>query len=364
MTTRSAWVRHVHRAVLALGAGLPFLADMHAPERDPPSEKRSFQVLAGRAQGTTWQIRYASEVPLIDSSRAAYLFREVDRSLSLYQDSSLISRFNRSAAGVVADKHLLRVVGRSIQVFEASRGAFDITVKPLMDLFRTHPDASARRVADAMRCMGSQRIRIRGDSLSKDCSALQIDCNGIAQGYTVDLFADLLETNGVADYLVELGGEIRSRGNNAKGEPWVLGVEVPMEDGMADGIGKRLRPEGRAVTTSGNWHLKRGADGRPVVHIIDPRTGRPSNNGMISATVLARDAMTADALDNVCMVLGPRKAMAFIDAMPDVEAWIVFKDEQGRLRDTSSSGFECHEVQRFPKTPVTEAPIRPELRRP
>jgi len=343
--TRSAWVRHVHRAVLALGAGLPFLAVMHAPERDPPSEKCSFQVLAGRAQGTTWQIRYASEVPLIDSSRAADLFREVDRSLSLYQDSSLISRFNRSAAGVLADTHLLRVVGRSIQVFEASRGAFDITVKPLMDLFRTHPDASARRVADAMRCMGSQRIRIRGDSLSKDCSALQIDCNGIAQGYTVDLFADLLEANGVGDYLVELGGEIRSRGNNAKGEPWVLGVEVPMEGGMADGIGKRLRPEGRAVTTSGNWHLKRGADGRPVVHIIDPRTGRASNYGMVSATVLARDAMTADALDNVCMVLGPEAGIRFIESWPEAEAWLVYRDGSGRMRDTCTAGFSRYEMR-------------------
>ena len=340
---RSAIGRHAHRAALFLTAGLPFVTDMDVPVRTPPSGKRPFKVLTGRAQGTTWQIRCDSGQAVLDTSSVGALFAEVDRSLSLYADSSLILRFNRSSAGVLADTHLIRVVRRSIEVFEASRGAFDITVKPLIDLWRDRSPGHARRNARKLRdCTGSGLLRLKGDSLLKVCSGLQIDCNGIAQGYTVDLLAALVESHGIRDYLVELGGEIRCAGLNPEGEPWTVGIEVPSEVGSV--LGKRIRPSGRAVTTSGNWHLKRGGDGRPPVHIIDPRSGWPARTGMVSATVLAADAMTADALDNVCMVLGPSEAVRFIEGVPGAEAWMVYRDENGRLRDTATKGFAAYVI--------------------
>jgi thiamine biosynthesis lipoprotein len=305
----------------------------------------SYHLLTGRAQGTTYHIRYAADRALLDSADVAALFAEVDCSLSLYLDSSLICRFNRSQKGVRADTHMLRVVRKSLQVYELSRGAFDITVKPLLDLFKSHPNPTEGEVGAAMRCLGSHRMRIEGDSLLKDCPALQLDGNGIAQGYTVDLLAARLESKGIGDYLVELGGEIRSRGVNPRGEPWVLGVEAPTEDGLGTLLAKRIRPDGMSVTTSGNWHLRQGTDGRRVVHIMDPRRGRPSDNGMVSATVVAGDAMTADALDNVCMVLGPADGVRFIESLSDAEAWLVYRDGKGRLVDTCTSGLHRFEAR-------------------
>lgn len=333
------------KAASALIAGACLLGAALVPRTSAPIRPPGFHVLTGRAQGTTWQIRYAADRPLLDSSCVAALFSEVDQSLSLYLDSSLISRFNRSPKGIRADTHLLRVVRRSLDIHLASGGAFDVTVKPLMDLFRSNPSASSFLIDRVRQCIGSQRVRVKGDSLSKDCPALQLDCNGIAQGYTVDLLAVRLESMGVRDYLVEVGGEVRSSGVNPEGVPWVLGVEVPLDGDEGTEIGKRLRPGGYSVTTSGNWHLRRGGDGRRAVHIFDPRTGRPSENGMVSATVVAGDAMTADALDNVCMVLGPGAAVRFMESWPDAEAWLVYRDASGRLRDTSTRGFRRFELR-------------------
>jgi thiamine biosynthesis lipoprotein len=321
---------------------------MSLPSRKPEtgaSGQTVYHVLKGRAQGTSFSISYAAETPLMDSAAAAVIFAEVDRSLSLYLETSLINRFNRSLSGIRADSHMLRVVRKSQEVHGSSQGAFDITVKPLLDLFRSNPAATPREVEDIMVCIGSQRMRIRGDSLLKDCASLQMDCNGIAQGYTVDLLALRLESQGVRDYLVELGGEIRCLGRNPRGGPWVVGVEVPADDGNGHRIGRELRPDGASVTTSGNWHLRKASDGRPAVHMMDPRTGRPADNGMVSATVVADDAMTADALDNVCMVLGPEAGIRFIESIADAEAWLVYRDASGRLRDTSTSGFHRFEAR-------------------
>ena len=338
---RSALDRYAHRVLLFLGAGLPFVADTDVSVRTPPLEKSPFQVLTGRAQGTTWQIRYASGQPVLDTSCVGALFAEVDRSLSLYESQSLISVFNRSPHGNLVDSHLARVVEKSIEFHALSHGAFDITVKPLIDLWRDKSTGYARRNVRKVRvCTGSGLLRLKGDSLLKGCPGLQIDCNGIAQGYTVDLLAALVESHGIRDYLVELGGEIRCAGLNPEGEPWTVGIEVPSEEGSV--LGKRIRPSGRAVTTSGNWHLEKGIDGRPPVHIMDPRSGRPARNGMVSATVLAADAMTADALDNVCMVLGPSGAVRFIEGFPGADAWLVYRDAKGRLRDTATKGFAAY----------------------
>ena len=304
-----------------------------------------YHMLKGRAQGTTYHIRYAAERPVLDSAEVASLFAEVDRSLSLYLESSLICRFNRSQKGVRADTHMLRVVRKSIEVYKQSGGAFDITVKPLLDLYKAHPHPTDGAVGEVLRCLGSHRIGIEGDSVIKDCHALQLDANGIAQGYTVDLLAARLESKGVGDYLVELGGEIRSRGVNAQGETWVLGLEAPTEDGLGTVLAKRIRPCGMSVTTSGNWHLKASGNGRRGAHIMDPRQGRPSDNRMVSATVVAGDAITADALDNVCMVLGPVEGIRFIEGLADVEAWLLYRDGKGRLMDTCSRGFRRFEAE-------------------
>jgi thiamine biosynthesis lipoprotein len=187
---------------------------------------------------------------------------------------------------------------------------------------------------------GGGKLTFRGDSLCKQDPLLQIDCNGIAQGYTVDLLADHLESRGVHDYLVELGGEIRLSGQNREGRPWKVGVEEPSVDGEGSHVLSRVLQPGRAaVTTSGSYRQSVERGGRTYSHIIDPATGHPIDNGMLSATIVASDAMTADALDNVCMVMGPVRSMKWLSGRKDVEAYLVYRGTDGRIRDTATAGF-------------------------
>ena len=305
----------------------------------------TYHMLKGRAQGTTYFIQYAAERPELDSATAAGILAEIDRSLSLYLPASLINAFNRSARGVRPDTHMFRVVRKSIGIFRESGGAFDITVRPLLACWGFGPDPlpgmpTAGDIKRIMAHVGTDKLLMNGDSLCKLDPRLEIDCNGIAQGYTVDVLADQLEARGVSHYLVELGGEIRMSGVNPEGLPWRVGVEGPAVDDEGDHILSRIvRPGKAAITTSGSYRRTIQRGGKTYSHIIDPATGYPADNGMISATVIAADAMTADAWDNVCMVMGPDRSMKLIQGMKGMEAYLVYRGADGIIRDTATAGF-------------------------
>jgi FAD:protein FMN transferase len=305
---------------------------------DMPSLKTF--VLTGKAQGTTFNIKYRSADSLVN------LFVKVDQSLSLYNTGSLISTFNHSDEVINCDEYMLAVVKKSLEICLASDGAFDITVKPLVDLWGFGTSGKRRvpsgeKIRKALSGVGCSQIYVAGNRLYKKNKTIQIDCNGIAQGYTVDLISVLLESKGVKNYMVELGGEIRVLGLNNEEQEWSIGIEGPLKNMAGDYEQNRvLRLSNGAVTTSGTYRNAFSKAGKQYSHLINPHTGYPIENGMLSATVIAPDAITADALDNVCMVLGPEAAIKLLQKYPNVEAYLVYQLPNGQMADTLTRGFK------------------------
>jgi thiamine biosynthesis lipoprotein len=308
------------------------------------AQSLTYRQLQGRAQGTSYQIQYGHDAAVMSEVQADSIFLEINRSLSIYDSTSLISRFNRSREGCAVDSHLVRLVRLSKYYDASSEGAFDITVKPLAALWGFGPDPgpgnpSEQEIKKALKNTGMSLLTVQGGYLRKKRPEVQIDCNGIAQGYTVDLLADYLEQRGVKHYLVELGGEIRLRGVNADGKPWTVGVEAPQEQGMPVQLAATIQPGSGAITSSGTYRNTALAGGKRVGHIIDPTTGYPVGNGMVAVTVWAADATTADAIDNILIVLGPAQIKPFLDAHPGVEAYWVFRRPDGRVVYGATPGF-------------------------
>lgn len=271
------------------------------------------------------------------------ILRSVDKSLSLYDSSSLICAFNRSRTGIRADTHLRNVVSSALSFSLSSHGAFDITVKPVMDAWGFGDtkivEAPSRRITDSLkRIIGFKHLTIRDDSLLKDDPDIRIDCNGIAQGYTVDLLAERLIACGMTDFLVELGGEIRLKGLNPDGVPWKIGIEEPRNDRLPV-VPRNIQPGTGAVTSSGNYRNFRSVEGHRVGHVMDPRTARPSSQRMMSVCVTAIDAMTADAIDNTCLVLGVRKSLRWIRRMKGVSIRMIYRNRHGRMKVKASQSF-------------------------
>ncbi|UYQ94006.1 FAD:protein FMN transferase [Chitinophaga horti] len=309
------------------------------------SHSQRLVTFEGQAQGTYYIVKYLSEDTVSLQPQVTALFREIDASLSLWQPASLINRFNESERGVLMDAHMRTVVKRAQEVSRATKGAFDITVKPLVDLWgfgviRHQRKPSADSIRYALQFTGYKLLQVKGDSLIKKKAQVQIDANGVAQGYTTDCVARLLESCGIANYLVDVGGELRAKGVNARGNSWSVGIERPS--------GAAARPQQallylaqKSIATSGNYRRFFDEGKTRYAHTIDPKTGIALHSNVISVTVVADDCITSDAFDNALMLWGPEKGLKFIRQHPELrlEAAYIFTKKKGETKEAYSPGF-------------------------
>jgi len=314
----------------------------------PPREAalRAFR-LNGYAQGTTYAITYYAADSAVTSADVTRQLAEIDASLSLYQPGSLINQFNAAPRGVVADRHLKLVVRKALQVYQDTDGRFDATVEPLVRAWgfgTQHTDAppSQATIQAILKGVGSDKLHLRGDSLVKDQPAVHLDLNGIAQGYTVDVLAALLEGRHIRNYLVELGGEIRVRGRKFPGRELMrIGIERPdTSDLPPPSMQQVIQLAAGGVTTSGNYRKFKRWGAVKSAHLIDPKTGYPFQNELISVTVVAPDALTADAYDNALMGMGLAKALAFLQRHTKLQAYLIYQRPNGTVADTTTLGFQ------------------------
>jgi thiamine biosynthesis lipoprotein len=190
-------------------------------------------------------------------------------------------------------------------------------------------------------CVNSAYLYRQGNKLLKKKPCIKIDVNGIAQGYSVDVLAGFLEIHGITNYLVEVGGEIRVKGHKQPGnEKMKIGIEAPGDnDFQLSMIRKIIVTDSGAITTSGSYRKFYESEGKRISHIIDPRTGYSAQNELISVTVYARDAITADAFDNALMVMGLQKALQFVERRNDISAHFIYRTKTGAVADTASTRF-------------------------
>lgn len=309
-------------------------------------QPREFQ-LTGIAQGTRYSIRYISPAAL-DKSRIDVLLNDVDLSLSLYRPSSSIKSFNQSPRGIRLDKHLRQVVQSSLHLNLLTGGCFDITTRPLSLLWGFSGAKKSYRVPShfkrnrALKLTGYNNVYLRNDSILKSHPDVQIDVDGIAQGYTVDLLSNLLEEMDIRDFMVELGGEVCAKGSKADNTRWTIALGSCLESFDNQFIKNNnsdrcyLKLKNRSVTTAGNLSKYRKIGNRYFSHIIDPRSGMPVDNGIISVSVLADNTTLSDGLDNALMVMGIPAAFDFLLQHPDIDAYFIYLDPSGAIKDTAT----------------------------
>ncbi len=290
--------------------------------------------------GTTYSVK-VTDPPAnlrLEALKAAIEDRldALNASMSTYQSDSELSRFNaRGDTGWFAVSEALAiVVAEALRVGDLTGGAFDITVGPLVNLWGFGPETRPEKVPSdeeleqALSRVGRHHLEVRTPSpaLRKAIADVYVDLSAIAKGYAVDEIAQLLESMGVESYLVEIGGELRVRGLNARGEPWRIAVEVPSPGQRA--IKRVIRPGAGGVATSGDYRNYFEQDGRRYSHTIDPSTGRPIDHRLASVTVVHPAAMTADALATGLMVLGPEAAFDVAQRF-DLAVFLITKTDAG-----------------------------------
>ncbi|MCL7987515.1 FAD:protein FMN transferase [Sphingobacterium sp. lm-10] len=297
--------------------------------------------LSGNAQGTTYQVQYVAENAMVIKVSVDSIIDQIDQSMSLYQPHSLICMFNRELQYHRAvDTHMEKVIRKAIEVHQQSGGLFDITVKPLVDLWgfgseRIKQFPQKEAVDSVLSFVGMENIWLEDNRLHKRDLRIAIDLNGIAQGYTVDVLAQFLEVSGIENYLVELGGEIRTKGTKVGGADYEIAIERPNGEQSSSFV---LNVPGRAVTTSGNYRKQAYYQDRKIHHHINPKTGYPIQNSVVSATVIAPTAMEADAYDNVFMALSPSEGKALANRLPGIEVYLIY-EESGVFKEAFSDGF-------------------------
>jgi thiamine biosynthesis lipoprotein len=321
----------------------------------PYKEELKPYKISGYAQGTDYTITYYAPDSVVSQKGIDSLLNVIDQSMSLYKKESLISRFNASDKGIQVDGLMTDVLKKSFEINQDTKGIFDITVAPLVQIWgfgpkqqQQEPDSAA--IKQILQNVGMQYIQLDKNQLTKAKAGIQIDLNGIAQGYSVDLIAQYLEQKGIKTYLAELGGEIRIAGRKPDGNSMKIGIEGPDENGIP-GIRHIARLDHGAITTSGNYRKYHQNGNKKISHLINPKTGYPLNNEMISVTVYAKNAITADGYDNALMAMSLKEALAFVSKRKYLEAYFVYHQKDGSVADTLTMGFK--ELLTDPIKPTT-----------
>lgn len=298
----------------------------------------------GLAQGTYYAITYFDDEtrdlqPEIDS-----FFKAFDKSASTYLESSVISRLNRNDSAVRADETFISVFNKSQEVSAATGGAFDITTFPLTDAwgfgFTDPMKLDSARVDSLLQYVDYRMVKIEGDRLIKQIPEVKLDFNAIAQGYSADLIGRMLEEKGIMNYLVDVGGEVLAKGQKPDGTSWKVGIEKPTEDADDErSLDAIVSLNNKSLATSGNYRRYFIKDGIKYSHTINPKTGYPVTHTLLSASVLADDAMTADAYATAFMVMGLEKAKEFLASHPALDAHFIYTNGKGQYETWTSPGL-------------------------
>jgi len=310
---------------------------------DKPAQYRK---IAGFTQGTTFHITYQDKADKDLSGQVDSIFKAFDLTFSEYIPNSIVSRINQNDSTVLLDDMFIEVYNKSIEINKETNGALDLTVGPLVNAWGFGPEKKAKidssKIDSLLQFVGMQKIRLEGRKLIKDLPGIKIDVNSIAQGYCVDVVYRYFEALGIENFMVEIGGEVRTKGKNPKGELWRIGVDKPVEGNNVAGEALQtiILLDNKSVTTSGNYRKFFEENGRKYSHIIDPHTGYPYKNNLLSVTVIAKDGLTADGYDTPLMVLGLEGARAMLKLHPELEAYMIYSDLNGQFKVEYTKGIQ------------------------
>jgi len=297
--------------------------------------------------GTTYQVLYFDRYNRNFQGPVDSLLKLVNRSISTYDPASQVSRFNRSTGIAVGSPFLLTPLKKGLEVSTLSGGAFDLTVMPLVNAWGFGPGKILNMdsaTVDSLKALtGFRKIRITRDSILKTDPRVQLDFGGIGQGYGADVIAGYLRSKGITDLLVELGGEGLALGKNLKtGKPWTVGILDPNSTRDDQFFKAYVSLTDRSYTTAGNYFNYRVINGKKYSHTIDPVTGYPTAQAILSASVFTSDCTTADAWDTAFMVMGLEKSIAYLKDHPELDAILMYAGEANKVELYITEGIKSY----------------------
>jgi len=306
-------------------------------DREPKNTK-----LSGQVFGTSYSVIYDSDINY--EKQFDSLFYVINTSMSTYIQDSDISKLNRNEV-VEVDEHFVKVFKTSKAIFKYTDGAFDPTIGAVVNAWDFGPEGKivaldSLKIDSLMLFVGFNKVKQRGNTILKEKLNTYLDFNAIAKGYAVDVIGEFLEAEQVYDYLVEIGGEIRVKGiNREKNVAWIVGIDEPNFDGSQSVI-RTVNLEDEAMATSGTYRKFRlDENGNRFAHIIDTKTGYPSQTNILSASVIANDCMTADAFATAFQAMGIEKVTTFLETHPELKVFFVFENDNNELETLSLNGF-------------------------
>ena len=300
-------------------------------------------VLQGLAQGSYYAITYYDSLNRNFQTEIDSIFNTVDQSVSLWNDSSIISKVNRNEP-VKLNQIFIDNFNIAQQASALSNGYFDATISPLVAAWGfsyKNGDSITPLLIDSLKqFVNYEAVRIENGKVVKDDPRITLDFNAIAQGYTSDMIAEFLSSNGINNFLVDTGGEIMARGCKPDGSSWIVGIEKPAANWNSERtVQERLYLRDKGLVTSGSTRKYVERNGKRYSHCIDPKTGYPVEHNVLSATVIAENSVWADALASICMVMGLEKSLPIIESLEGVEAYYISSNSQGELEIFATEGF-------------------------
>jgi thiamine biosynthesis lipoprotein len=308
--------------------------------KSPPK----FTTLQGNAQGTTFRIVYQDSLSRDLSAEVQGIFKDIDQSMSLWVDNSIITKVNEGDKMVVLDDAFIRVFNASQRISKTTDGAFDITVAPLVKAWgfsfkKDLPPPTGTQIDSLKLLIGYKQVNIENKKLIRQMGNISVDFNAIAQGYSVDAVAEFLESKDIENYMIEIGGEVRANGINSRNETWNIGIDKPIESGERK-LQAVVSLKNKSLATSGSYRKFVERDGKKYSHTIDPKTGYPVTHNLLSASVLADNCTDADGYATACMVLGTEKSLELAQKV-GFEVYLIFENEKGGFEVRKSNGFEA-----------------------
>lgn len=304
----------------------------------------------GYALGTTYSIKYEVQNEKEDyKNDIENVFHEVNQSMSAYIPTSDISRINRGEKDVVIDAYFRTVYDFSREVYEKTEGYFDPSVGALVNAWGFGPEKpinnlKKKQVDSIMEFTGFDKVKISKEGkVYKDHPSLTFDFNSLGKGYAIDLIGEMFDKKGIKNYIIEVGGEILTKGKNTKKlKKWIVAIDSPIQDSSERQYMEVITLENKAMATSGNYRKFRvdPETGDHYVHILNAKTGYPMKNNVLSVSVVADNCMKADAYATAFMVMPYEKTKKLLSELKDVDAYVVSRDQYGNIQKYTTNGFQ------------------------
>ncbi|WP_417358915.1 FAD:protein FMN transferase [Galbibacter sp.] len=310
------------------------------------------KVEEGYVLGTTYQISYdAIKDSLLVKQQIQSIFDDINRSLSTYLPTSDLSAINKGDSSKVIDLYFKEVYITAKDIWRQTDGYFDPTIGGLIDAWGFGSDLPIRGIGSSevdslMEYIGFGKVYLSNDNrIIKENANTKLNFNALLKGYTVDLIARVLESNGVKNYVIALGGEVLVKGDKEfanKIKNWVVAIESPIQTKKQDVFIAKVQLKNRAMATSGNYRKFRvdPITKEHYVHIVDPHTGYPKKSNVLSVAVVADQCVIADAYATALMVMPFEKTKAFLKKNSGIEAYIIVADKDGDLSEYKTKGFQ------------------------